>query len=654
MLRGHQPGQAYLPAAWSADERYLLYYHDPEHSASVLNDGVPLYAIPLHGGTPHRLAASTFVGELALSPDGRQVAVSEGMGREAWKNRLLVVTHLHNGARHMLNNASTIAISPAWSPRDTTLAWVSAPAAPTITQPGDAQPALQTRRIVLQSPGGAIHTLLPRDSVREEDPQWSADGSKLLFTQITPEGQASLCLSAPESETQQTLVERISPDEVRDVHWDGYYGMVEWPMILDWWRGQHTAAPAWEQGDNTHVPVRALIEALGGSVSPGIGRDEFIVTLDGATHHFTVNSDAETPARDFWRYQGVIYAPLSFLGDFFTWSVSWNAAAREIVLTDTRGGRIAILPLRPYPALRASRPGVHALLHLTSEESYVVGGMADGRYFDDTEMADYLHAGERYRVYRRDGQHGTCRAGRPADANDGAEGKYVNVTPPVRKEAYALNAAWNAMPASRAIRRGDPQKPVYQRLAQQILAAHGLRDTPPRVTEAYTGDLDGDGQQEQIISASCPAVNSNDDDYFAFQHAGEYSFIAVRKGGHDYLLTGAFFPTTPPKPKENSNPEAYTISAFLDVTGDGVQEISSSGQGYEWQSIYVYRFAGGRVDELYRCFVGEFRIVNLELRIADCELRIGNWELGISPIRPIRNSQFAIHNFERIIPHPLV
>lgn len=116
-------------AGWWPDGGGLLAWRVPD-SASAAADGMDLITIALRGGEPTRL--TTMLGYrswLSWSPDGRRVAVVEGSGREASRNKRLVVCDVEAARCNtsMLSfDSGTVQLSPAWSPDNSEIAYVQA------------------------------------------------------------------------------------------------------------------------------------------------------------------------------------------------------------------------------------------------------------------------------------------------------------------------------------------------------------------------------------------------------------------------------------------------------------------------------------------------------------------------------------------------
>ena len=244
-------GTNVLGLRWTPDGRYLCYFREEAQSAAILAAGTPLYALPVAGGRPKLLSNSTFsyLDAVACSPDGRQIAISEGRGQESWANRQLIIASPRTGVRQTWTRSADIALSPAWSPQGGIRGYVTAPAGS--ARENDwrrIEPLLARRRIELEFFQAGAGIQPTQDTVnREENPQWSADGNHLLYVRITPDGHVSLRAYNRQTGTAQQLVDNLLSREHQFSDWDGFYGGVQWGDLLTIWRGQRLDAPAWEQ-----------------------------------------------------------------------------------------------------------------------------------------------------------------------------------------------------------------------------------------------------------------------------------------------------------------------------------------------------------------------------------------------------------------------
>lgn len=87
---------------WWPDGKGLLYRLDPQFSASMAADGLPLYTLRL-GAAPRALPVTLGYPEyMAPSPSGRRVLLVAGGDRENWNNKSLRICAIETAACHAL------------------------------------------------------------------------------------------------------------------------------------------------------------------------------------------------------------------------------------------------------------------------------------------------------------------------------------------------------------------------------------------------------------------------------------------------------------------------------------------------------------------------------------------------------------------------
>lgn len=147
--------------------------------------------------------------------------------------------------------------------------------------------------------------------------------------------------------------------------------------------------------------------------------------------------------------------------------------------------------------------------------------------------------------------------------------------------AVGAGATWNLVP--RVAKKMSLTDKTYLNIVGSILKAKGLPRAKPRIEQAVRIDLDGDGVEEVLISASSYA-----DGIKPSAKAGDYSFVLLRKvvGGkvQNMMIAEEYIK----KNIEFGAPSKFEVSAVLDLNGDGKMEIITYGNYYEgsWADIY--------------------------------------------------------------------
>ena len=154
--------------------------------------------------------------------------------------------------------------------------------------------------------------------------------------------------------------------------------------------------------------------------------------------------------------------------------------------------------------------------------------------------------------------------------------------------AVGSGATWNLLP--RAPLKLENENKTYQTIVKTFLAKKGLAKTTVKIQQLYKVDLEGDGQDEIVISGTYYKNGVSPS-----AEVGDYSFVLIRKISgkkvEEILLDGDFIK----KRVEFGAPSAYKISAIADLNGDGKMEIVVYGEYYEGAFSSVYEISGGKV-----------------------------------------------------------
>jgi WD40-like Beta Propeller Repeat len=200
-----------------------------DFSGSGACDGFELWAFSAAGAPPRKLSDGTLLNRdlHAFSPDGKQLAVTNGDGREAWTHKNITVIDVESGRSRLISASGAAALFPAWSPKGDAIAFISGPDVGAVGGGDPAKDALDARRLwVANADGSTPRQLTSNPDFRDERPIWSPDGKSLVFPRISRDDHASLWTIPAGGGDPKLLVDRIDLDS--DVTWFGYYGYIDW------------------------------------------------------------------------------------------------------------------------------------------------------------------------------------------------------------------------------------------------------------------------------------------------------------------------------------------------------------------------------------------------------------------------------------------
>lgn len=236
-----------------------------------------------------------------------------------------------------------------------------------------------------------------------------------------------------------------------------------------------------------------------------------------------------------------------------------------------------------------TQPRVRAVVD--AESGYLLGGTVDGAWRDARAMSRLLRGGERYRVYAGGRLAGEATGGRAASIDEPCPETFAVELSPAREDGIAVSGAANALP--RPVARLDPASPVYREAVRQILLRNGIRRPEVRITGLLRADLDGDGRDEVIASAT-----RGRSDVGIRVAGGDYSMLFVRTVVGGAVRTVMLEEEYHPRASDTSTLNAYTIAGVLDLDGDGTMEVIARGRYYEGAWTTVQRVRAGRKQEL--------------------------------------------------------
>ncbi len=244
---------------------------------------------------------------------------------------------------------------------------------------------------------------------------------------------------------------------------------------------------------------------------------------------------------------------------------------------------------------------LHPIVEVQS--GYLFGAISDGKWIKADETAKLIGDETTYRVYGLTQALGDAKAGKPKPEGAPCEKTLaVSLSPETEKGVIAIAAPWNALPRKPQVT--DPTQKVYLDAVRDFLKTKGIEQPEVKIDNILRVDLDGDGEEEVLISAT--NYFRKDESVPMRSPAASYSMVLLRRvvAGkvETQLIAGEFYPKAYPKAAQEEGrfdaPNAYKVIATLDVEGDGKLEVVIHSHYYEGEETTIYRCEPKKVEAL--------------------------------------------------------
>jgi hypothetical protein len=244
---------------------------------------------------------------------------------------------------------------------------------------------------------------------------------------------------------------------------------------------------------------------------------------------------------------------------------------------------------------------LHPIVEVRS--GYLFGATSNGKWMKAEDAAKALSGETTYQVYGLTESLDQAKGGTPKPSEEDvcSDVLTVSLSPKPEKGVIAIAATWNALP--RKPRVMDTTQAVYVDAVRDFLKTKGIEQPKVKIDNILRVDLDGDGEDEILISAT--NYFSKDDSVPMRSPAGSYSMVLLRRvvAGkvETQLVEGEFYPkayTKRPDSDSFNAPNAYKVIATLDLDGDGKMEIVVASNYYEGEAVTIYRCAPKKVEAL--------------------------------------------------------
>jgi hypothetical protein len=219
----------------------------------------------------------------------------------------------------------------------------------------------------------------------------------------------------------------------------------------------------------------------------------------------------------------------------------------------------------------------------------LIGGVQNGTFLDAKKTAAALKGGESYELYTMMGhEEGEITAKKPEIGDPCDDFYYVEMSPKA-ESGVALGDGYRWNPVPRVAKSLSLTDPTYVKIASDYLKLNGILKPVVKITQLYRVDLDGDGVEEVIMSATKYTGETS-----ASAKRGDYSFTIVRQVVAGKVVNISLGGEFVKKSVGFGAPTTYEVSAVADLNGDGKMEVVSHASYYEGGGSAVYQIKGGK------------------------------------------------------------
>ena len=226
---------------------------------------------------------------------------------------------------------------------------------------------------------------------------------------------------------------------------------------------------------------------------------------------------------------------------------------------------------------------------------YLIGAIESGKWIEPTDSIGSVKTGAKLQVYGVTGAIGTVAVSRIDTDNEPCPDRPVVKLKPAKiaKGEVAFAATWNPLPHKP--KQIEFKGTQHVDVVRQFLREHGLRNPVVHISQIIAVDLDGDGQEEFVISATHYKGGNNIPDEST---ANTYSFVMIERivdgKANAQLVDGEFYPQAKP----DAAPNRFEIVALLDLNGDGKIDLVLRSAYYEGDEISVHEYRPGEAKKV--------------------------------------------------------
>jgi len=230
--------------------------------------------------------------------------------------------------------------------------------------------------------------------------------------------------------------------------------------------------------------------------------------------------------------------------------------------------------------------------------SQLFGASAGRTWMPAHSVATGSIGGESYKLYNLTALLGESEGSAVGPPDEICENQTVRMlrVPDGEGDVVAVGGAWDALP--RVPRLLDTASSVYVQAAADRLRERGMGEADIRLTQVITIDLEGDGDEEVLVSGNLQRGLGTS------ALPGDYGFTVLwRDGQGGFAATPLEEEYFPDGCVAECAPRAFQVAAVLDLNGNGQMEVVLAYRDYEGGGKTIYEVDGDEVNAVlsWRC-----------------------------------------------------
>ena len=228
---------------------------------------------------------------------------------------------------------------------------------------------------------------------------------------------------------------------------------------------------------------------------------------------------------------------------------------------------------------------------------YIIGGYRYEELVDAKAASAEYRMGDNFSFYGLDlGKESRKVKLERMVYDDRCQVYYIDTAAKEGSIGLSSNATWDPVPRTPTVI--DPNGNTYKGIVREYLQSKGIANPVVKIDKVLRIDLEGDGQDEVIISGR--NVETEDAETGQTIKKGSYSFMILRKivGSKVATITIGSEIYTDDLDVVQWTPRDRDVKAILDLDADGIMEIVVYTTVYEGVGSTVYKIRNGEAVEV--------------------------------------------------------